>query len=191
VVQRTGWGKSAVYFISTNILRENGFGPTILISPLLALMRNQIGMSARLGIQAATINSSNTDDWPRITTEFAEDAIDLLLVSPERFANAQFRQEVLVADFACDLAEALDLPLHAVVSKVATNQPQKEMQNSAQQYFNVAHVFRVSGQVSSGPVLLIDDLFDSRWTLTLVGVALREAGSGPTFPFVLAAAVNS
>lgn len=95
VVQRTGWGKSAVYFITTKILREAGFGPTILISPLLALMRNQIEMAARLGVQAETINSSNTLDWPWITAEFTDGAVDLLLVSPERFGNAQFRGEFM------------------------------------------------------------------------------------------------
>ncbi|MGQ0679676.1 MAG: RecQ family ATP-dependent DNA helicase [Actinomycetota bacterium] len=97
----------------------------------------------------------------------------------------------LVADFARDLARTLDFPLHQVVLKEAGNQPQKEMQNSAQQFRNVINAFRIDeGGVMSGPVLLIDDLFDSRWTLTVVGVALREAGSGPVFPFVLAAAVS-
>lgn len=95
VVQRTGWGKSAVYFITTKILRESGSGPTILISPLLALMRNQIAMAARVGIRAATINSSNADDWGPIKAAIAEDAIDLLVVAPERFGNAEFQQEVM------------------------------------------------------------------------------------------------
>lgn len=95
VVQRTGWGKSAVYFIATRILRESGFGPTILISPLLALMRNQIDMATRLGVHAETINSSNDQDWPRITDLFNQDTIDVLLVSPERFANARFREDFM------------------------------------------------------------------------------------------------
>ena len=96
----------------------------------------------------------------------------------------------LVAGFAGALAGALGLPLHPVVRKVASNQPQKEMQNRVQQYRNVAGAFQVDGPVNPGPVLLIDDLFDSGWTFTVVGVALREAGSGPVFPFALAAAVG-
>src|SRR5689334_23678060 len=63
VVQRTGWGKSAVYFVATLLLREQGAGPTVIVSPLLALMRNQIAAAERAGVRATTINSSNTDDW--------------------------------------------------------------------------------------------------------------------------------
>jgi ATP-dependent DNA helicase RecQ len=96
----------------------------------------------------------------------------------------------LVAGFAERLARALDLPLHPVVSKVAANRPQREMQNSAQQYCNVAEAFRVSPDVPAGPVLLVDDTFDSRWTLTVIGVQLREAGSGPVTPFALAASAG-
>lgn len=95
VVQRTGWGKSAVYFIATKILREAGKGPTILISPLLALMRNQIAMAERLGVKARTINSANKDDWESVIDDIEADNVDLLLVSPERFANMDFRDEVL------------------------------------------------------------------------------------------------
>lgn len=97
VVQRTGWGKSAVYLVTTKLLRESGSGPTILISPLLALMRNQIAMAKRAGVRAATINSSNTGEWERIREELALDSVDLLLVAPERFANAGFQDEVLPA----------------------------------------------------------------------------------------------
>ncbi|HEU4868841.1 MAG TPA: RecQ family ATP-dependent DNA helicase [Actinomycetota bacterium] len=100
-------------------------------------------------------------------------------------------RDTLVAGFAERLAGALGLPLHPVVAKVAGNRPQKEMQNSAQQYRNVADAFRVSGEVPGGPVLLVDDVFDSRWTLTVIGVKLRESGSGPVFPFALAAAAGS
>jgi ATP-dependent DNA helicase RecQ len=95
VVQRTGWGKSAVYFIATRLLRDAGTGPTLLVSPLLALMRNQIQMAARIGIRAETINSSNPEEWERIHEELEADAVDLLLVSPERFANEDFRRDVL------------------------------------------------------------------------------------------------
>lgn len=90
VVQRTGWGKSAVYFLSTYLLRRDKAGPTLLVSPLLALMRNQLEAARRLGIRAETVNSSNTDDWPRIKQAIHDDAVDLLLVSPERFANSDF-----------------------------------------------------------------------------------------------------
>src|SRR6476659_1675285 len=74
VVQRTGWGKSAVYLIATRLLREDGRGPTLLVSPLLALMRNQIDMARRIGVRAATINSANRDDWEAIAEEIEHDA---------------------------------------------------------------------------------------------------------------------
>ncbi|CAN5900098.1 RecQ family ATP-dependent DNA helicase [soil metagenome] len=95
VVQRTGWGKSAVYLITTKLLRETGGGPTILVSPLLALMRNQIAMASRLGVRADTINSSNPDEWERVEAAIAADTVDLLLVAPERFANRRFQNEVM------------------------------------------------------------------------------------------------
>jgi ATP-dependent DNA helicase RecQ len=95
----------------------------------------------------------------------------------------------LVPDFASRLASALDLPLHEVVRKVAENQPQAAMRNSAQQLRNVWKAFEVSGTVPAGPVVLVDDLADSKWTLTVVARALRRVGSGPVHPFVLATAI--
>jgi len=95
LVQRTGWGKSAVYFIATKLLREQGAGPTLLVSPLLALMRNQIDMATRLSVRAETINSTNPDEFAPIVQRLTDDQIDLLLVSPERFANQRFRDEML------------------------------------------------------------------------------------------------
>src|SRR3954451_4171367 len=95
VVQRTGWGKSAVYFIATRLLREHGAGPTVLISPLLALMRNQILMAERAGVRARTINSGNREEWDAIEAEIRANAVDLLLISPERLNNVHFRNEVL------------------------------------------------------------------------------------------------
>ena len=95
LVQRTGWGKSAVYFIATRLLRDAGAGPTILVSPLLALMRNQILMAERAGVRARTINSENRDDWELIHEAIRRDEVDLLLVSPERFNNPAFRADVL------------------------------------------------------------------------------------------------
>jgi ATP-dependent DNA helicase RecQ len=94
-VQRTGWGKSAVYFVATALLRAEGAGPTVLISPLLALMRNQIEAAEKLGIRAVTINSTNRDDWAAVRDELERDAVDLLLISPERLNNPLFRETML------------------------------------------------------------------------------------------------
>jgi len=95
VVQKTGWGKSFVYFIATKLLREAGYGPALLISPLLALMRNQIAAAERMGVKAATINSDNVDDWDQVEHQLNHGAIDILLISPERLANERFRTQVL------------------------------------------------------------------------------------------------
>lgn len=95
VVQKTGWGKSFVYFIATKLLREAGNGPALLISPLLALMRNQIAAAERMGVRAATINSDNMDDWTAVEAKLATGEIDILLISPERLANERFRTQVL------------------------------------------------------------------------------------------------
>jgi ATP-dependent DNA helicase RecQ len=95
VVQRTGWGKSAVYFVATRLLRSAGAGPTVLISPLLALMRNQIAAAERAGVVAATINSDNVDDWSAIEGAVRRGEVDLLLISPERLNNVRFRRDVL------------------------------------------------------------------------------------------------
>ncbi|MFF4269947.1 RecQ family ATP-dependent DNA helicase [Streptomyces sp. NPDC001536] len=95
VVQRTGWGKSAVYFVATSLLRSRGSGPTVIVSPLLALMRNQVDAAARAGIHARTINSSNTEEWDTVQAEIAAGEVDVLLVSPERLNNPDFRDQVL------------------------------------------------------------------------------------------------
>jgi ATP-dependent DNA helicase RecQ len=95
VVQRTGWGKSSVYFISTKIFRDRGMGPTIIVSPLLALMRNQIESAQRLGIVAETMNSTNQDVWQSVTQRILNNQVDCLLISPERLANDQFVETVL------------------------------------------------------------------------------------------------
>ncbi|WP_407278224.1 RecQ family ATP-dependent DNA helicase [Aromatoleum evansii] len=94
-VQRTGWGKSMVYFVAAKLLRLQGAGPTIIISPLLALMRNQIEAANRLGLRAETINSTNTDAWPTVRRDLLRGSIDLLLISPERLANDEFVTDVL------------------------------------------------------------------------------------------------
>ncbi len=96
VVQRTGWGKSSVYFIATRILRDSGRGLTLIVSPLLALMRNQIEAADRLGIRALTINSTNREIWPELQRAVLEDEADALLISPERLANDEFVENVLL-----------------------------------------------------------------------------------------------
>ena len=95
VVQRTGWGKSAVYFVATLLLREQGAGPTVIVSPLLALMRNQIEAAQRAGIRAVTINSTNLEQWEDTHRAINNGEVDVLLVSPERLNNPGFRDEVL------------------------------------------------------------------------------------------------
>jgi ATP-dependent DNA helicase RecQ len=95
VVQRTGWGKSAVYFVATALLRSRGAGPTVIVSPLLALMRNQVAAAERAGIRAVTVNSSNVDDWAAVHDDIRAGRADVLLVSPERLNNPGFRDEVL------------------------------------------------------------------------------------------------
>ncbi|MHB8892134.1 MAG: RecQ family ATP-dependent DNA helicase [Candidatus Limnocylindrales bacterium] len=95
VVQRTGWGKSLVYWIATRVRRDAGHGPTLIVSPLLSLMRNQIDAADRLGLRAVTINSANRDDWAAIEEDLAQDHIDVLFVSAQRFANADFAGRLL------------------------------------------------------------------------------------------------
>ncbi|MDQ3128763.1 MAG: RecQ family ATP-dependent DNA helicase [Chloroflexota bacterium] len=97
VVQRTGWGKSLVYWIATRARRDTGPGPTLIVSPLLSLMRNQIAMAARLGLKAVTINSGNVGEWREIEGRLERDEIDVLLISPERLANEGFTSRVLPA----------------------------------------------------------------------------------------------
>ena len=97
VVQRTGWGKSAVYFVATLLLRRQGAGPTILVSPLLALMRDQISAASRAGVRAVAINSTNAHEWDDVLGQLQRDEVDVLLVSPERLNNPKFRDEQLPA----------------------------------------------------------------------------------------------
>ena len=95
LVQKTGWGKSFVYFIATRLLREEDLGPTLLVSPLLALMRNQIAAAERMGVRAETINSSNQEEWGCVEDAIHAGTVDILLISPERLANERFREQVL------------------------------------------------------------------------------------------------
>ena len=127
VVQKTGWGKSSVYFISTKFLREQGSGLTIIISPLLALMRNQI-----------------------------------------------------------DSAKKLNLPFVEAIKKIKQNQAQKMMNNAYHQAKNLDGVFEVEDNIPDTPVLLIDDVIDSGWTVTVASALLKQKGSGEVFPASLA-----
>jgi len=95
IVQKTGWGKSFVYFIATRLMREQGAGPALLISPLLSLMRNQLEAAAKMGVRAATINSNNVEEWKGVEDRIRRDEVDILLISPERLANDRFVREVL------------------------------------------------------------------------------------------------
>jgi len=94
VVQATGWGKSAVYWAATSALRAEGKGPTLIVSPLLALMRDQVSAAARAGLRAATVNSTNLEDWDAVFDDIAGNRLDALLVSPERLGNAGFAQRL-------------------------------------------------------------------------------------------------
>jgi ATP-dependent DNA helicase RecQ len=96
VVQRTGWGKSLVYFLATKLLRDRGAGCTLLISPLLSLMRNQIEAAERIGIRAETMNSTNQSDWPQIECRLGKGEVDVLLISPERLAKDDFDERLLL-----------------------------------------------------------------------------------------------
>ena len=113
VVQKTGWGKSFVYFIATKLLRESGAGPALLISPLLSLMRNQIVAAERMGVRAVTINSGNTDEWDRVRTQIHHDEVDILLISPERLANDDFSENVL-PDMATRVAALIIDEAHCI-----------------------------------------------------------------------------
>jgi ATP-dependent DNA helicase RecQ len=95
VVQRTGWGKSAVYFVATALRRSRGAGPTLIVSPLLALMRDQVAAAERAGVRAVTMNSSNAEDWGSVAAALSAGQVDVLLVSPERLNNPRFRSEQL------------------------------------------------------------------------------------------------
>ena len=96
MVQRTGWGKSNVYFLATRLLREQGRGPTLIVSPLLALMRNQIEAAERIGVKAVSINSTNPGQWPEIRGLLQRNEADALLISPERLSNDEFVEQVLL-----------------------------------------------------------------------------------------------
>lgn len=96
VVQKTGWGKSAVYFIATKLLRMQDKGPTIIISPLIALMRNQIERAGQLGLDVATINSSQSQaQKDAAKQQIVSQRVDAVIISPEQLANDEMVEDVL------------------------------------------------------------------------------------------------
>ena len=96
VVRRTGWGKSTVYFIATHFLRKNGEGPTLIVSPLISLIRNQIKAASKMGVKACSINSENRKDWDKVNNDLSKDKVDALLITPERLAGDYFVNETLL-----------------------------------------------------------------------------------------------
>ena len=156
VVQKTGWGKSFVYFIATKLLRESGAGPALLVSPLLALMRNQIAAAERMRIQAVRITSDNREHWEDVEESLQRDEVDIL-------------------------------PFHRVLDKTEDRPEQQTMANSTQQARNVDGSLVVAVEsLPGGPVLLVDDMADSRWTLTVAAWLLRTHGAGEVWPLALA-----
>jgi ATP-dependent DNA helicase RecQ len=139
LVERTGWGKSLVYFLATRLLREAALGPTILISPLLSLMRDQIRMAEAIGVRSKTINSENRAAWDEIDEALLADEVDLLLVSPERLSNQRFRENTLaliqraIGMFVVDEAHCISdwghdfrpdyRRIHALVAQLPDNVP--------------------------------------------------------------------
>jgi ATP-dependent DNA helicase RecQ len=135
VVQKTGWGKSFVYFIAAKLLRENGNGPGLLISPLLALMRNQIAAAHRMGVRAETLNSGNSDDWPRIVRQINAGGIDILLFHPKQLVSERFINQILapiasqISLLVIDEAHCVSdwghdfVPEYRVIQRTATNLP--------------------------------------------------------------------
>lgn len=135
VVQKTGWGKSFVYFIAAKLLREDGNGPGLLISPLLALMRNQIAAAHRMGVRAETLNSENSDDWPRIVRRINAGEIDILLFHPKQLVSERFINQILapianqISLLVIDEAHCVSdwghdfVPEYRVIQRTATNLP--------------------------------------------------------------------
>lgn len=136
VVQKTGWGKSNVYFIATKLLRETGAGPALLISPLLSLMRNQIAQAERMGVRAITINSENREYWAEVKERIQNNEVDILLISPERLANEYFHTEILsiiaanVSLLVIDEAHCISdwghdfRPLYRLIDRIVGNLPE-------------------------------------------------------------------
>ena len=186
VVQRTGWGKSLVYLIATRLLREEGEGPTLLISPLRAFYGD-----AGWGSEVA----SGKYKVKRFSEALVAASIELIQTRwkpdpPPAWVTAvpSLRDPALVYDFSARLADQLALTFVPVLQKTVERPPQKTMENSTQQLRNVIDAFRISATLPSGPVLLIDDVVDSKWKVTVVAWLLLSNGGGPVYPFALASA---
>lgn len=203
LVARTGFGKSAVYFSATRMLRDRGWGPTVVVSPLLALMRDQVDAARRLGLVAETINSSNLEAWDAIEARIADDAVDLLLIAPERLANAGFRRRVFdimrTRAFAlvCDEAHCIsdwghdfrpdyrrlrrlldELPAWTPVLATTATANQRVTDDVAAQLGNETLVLRTSLDRTSLHLSVVD-LPDDAHRLAWLGVHLADlAGSG-------------
>lgn len=163
-----------IYFLAAKFLREQGRGMTLLISPLLALMRNQVAAAERVGVRCYTINSTNPREWDGIKEKILSGSADFLIVSPERLANDAFRTEIL--EPITDRIGLLVIDEAHCVSDWGQN--------------NVIKAFAVQGQMPQGGCLLVDDMVDSRWTLTVVAAVLREAGADFVIPLALADSSN-
>ena len=203
LVARTGFGKSAVYFSATKMLRDRGWGPTVVVSPLLALMRDQVDAASRLGLNAVTINSSNVDAWDELEAQIHRDEVDLLLIAPERLANAGFRARVfstlLETPFAlvCDEAHCIsdwghdfrpdyrrlrrlldELPSWTPVLATTATANQRVTDDVAAQLGDDTLVLRTPLDRSSLHISLVD-LPDDGHRLAWLGSVLPElAGSG-------------
>ena len=218
VVQRTGWGKSAVYFIATLLLRQRGAGPTLLVSPLLALMRDQVAAAARAGVRAVAINSANPHEWDETRARLAADDVDVLLVSPERPNNPRFRDEQLpdlvarmgmlvvdeahcVSDWGHDfrpdyrrLAELIaSLPTHLPVLATTATANERVVVDVAEQLGAASEVLTIRGSLARTSLRLgVLTLPDSRARLGWLLSHLREMpGSGIIYTLTVSAAEDT
>jgi ATP-dependent DNA helicase RecQ len=195
VVQKTGWGKSFVYFIATKLLRDGGLGPSLLVSPLLALMRNQILAAERMGVRARTIHSGNRDEWDEVESSMIANEVDILLISPERLANERFRSEVLseiadrIALLVIDEAHCVSdwghdfRPHYRLIERIIGTLPPNLRLLATTATANDRVMKDLENVLG---VLLVDDMVDSRWTLTIAAWLLRSNGSGEVWPIALA-----
>jgi ATP-dependent DNA helicase RecQ len=218
VVQRTGWGKSAVYFISTLLLRQQGAGPTLLVSPLIALMRDQVAAAARAGVRAVALNSANAHEWDDVREQLAHDQVDVLLVSPERLNNPRFRDEQLPTllermgmlvideahcisdwghDFRPDYRRLADLiaglPADMPVLATTATANQRVVQDVAEQLGGPERVFTIRGSLARASLRLgVLGLGTSQvrlgWLLSHLG---QMTGSGIVYALTVSAAEDT
>jgi len=178
VIQKTGWGKSFVYFIATKLLREAGSGPALLISPLLALMRNQVEAARRMDLRAEAIHSDNSDDHADIEDGFLRNDIDILLITPERFANQRFSAQVL-APVAGRIALLVIDEAHCISDWGHDFRPHYRLLE------RIIHTLPPNLRLLA-TTATANNMVDSRWTLTVSAWLLRSHGSGEVWPIALA-----